>query len=427
MKTSELSRKSEETVTATRRPTKKSAVSQTASSAEAANQREEAIQWASEAASGTDVAKLGASTKGTTRPKPSKKTATGDARAVIDALADSLAVQEFIAMQYPPVEEVVSSPMRMGRALVSGALGMRTDDPKLFATAVRLPECTVVLQSTKSKAKVPVSAPPPNSFDSEVEINDVEDVQLSQSTTDIGVHIELPDGEIELTPQRIVDDGCNGSARDMSMMDAPVVPGIVSTPMMTQIDFEVTKKVGENAGEINRVEKDSSNEKVACAPCDKGITESQGIMNKIDGAKLLHEELVRREPSLTSISTFLNTVCGGTAREKKSEKTEEANVQILGDKEMSVILRIKTRSEAKYLEKQRVTRILVAKTLLEEELANDEPSLFLIAVFRKAAYGGDVSEGKETVCDVVGTEETVATRQPFLSLPNLLQLHHLRI
>jgi len=46
-----------------RRATKKPSVSQAASSAADANQREEAIQWASEAAWGTDVAKLGASNK----------------------------------------------------------------------------------------------------------------------------------------------------------------------------------------------------------------------------------------------------------------------------------------------------------------------------------------------------------------------------
>jgi len=81
-KTSEMSKKSDETVTATRRATKKLSVSHTASSAADANQREEAIQWALGAALGTDVTKLGPSNKETTRPKPSKKTATEDVRTV---------------------------------------------------------------------------------------------------------------------------------------------------------------------------------------------------------------------------------------------------------------------------------------------------------------------------------------------------------
>jgi len=54
-----------------------------------------------------------------------------------------------------------------------------------------------VLKSTKTKAKRPVSAAPPNSMESEMDVNWSECVQLSQSATDIGVHIELPDGEIE--------------------------------------------------------------------------------------------------------------------------------------------------------------------------------------------------------------------------------------
>jgi len=59
-------------------------------------------------------------------------------------ICDALAVQDFIASQYSPIEETVSSTVRMGRALVSGAFGMRTDDPKYFETAVKMPECTVV-------------------------------------------------------------------------------------------------------------------------------------------------------------------------------------------------------------------------------------------------------------------------------------------
>jgi len=152
-KPAETSKKSEETVTAALRVTKKSSASQAASSALDSNQREEAIKWVSKTASGTDVAKIGGSNKETARLKSSKKAAAVDVRPASDALESSLAVQEFMAMQYPPVEELVSSPVRLGRALVSGALGMRNDDPTIFATAVRLPECTIVLHSTQSKSQ----------------------------------------------------------------------------------------------------------------------------------------------------------------------------------------------------------------------------------------------------------------------------------
>jgi len=48
-----------------------------------------------------------------------------------------------------------------------------------------------VIRCSKKKAKAPVFAPPPNSIDSEMDMNDSADVQLSQSATDVGVQIEL--------------------------------------------------------------------------------------------------------------------------------------------------------------------------------------------------------------------------------------------
>jgi len=50
---------------------------------------------------------------------------------------------------------------------------------------------------------------------------------------------------------------------------------------------------------------------------------------------------------------------------------------------------IQTRSDARYIEKQRTTRIIAAKSLLEEELAKSGPSLASVATFRAAAYGND--------------------------------------
>jgi len=121
---------------------------------------------------------------------------------VVDT-AESLAVQDFVARQYPPAERNVSSTMRMGRSLVSGALGMRLDDPKYFEATVKLPECTVILQSTRRKAKIPVSAPPPNSIESERDLSESGDLQLSQSATDIGVFVELPGAGVDPMKQKM--------------------------------------------------------------------------------------------------------------------------------------------------------------------------------------------------------------------------------
>jgi len=242
-----------------------------------------------------------------------------------------------------------------------------------------------------------------------MEVNDVEDIQLSQSTTDIGVHIELSDGDVELMPQEVSEADDDGAVRDISMTDAPVVPETVSTSMISHLDLKTNETVGENTDKITQAEKGPSKAKIAGTASGKVTTESQRMMDEIDGAKLLQDELIRRDPSLASISSFLNTVCGVTAPRKKTEGIEGANVRVTEDKERTAVISTKTRAEEKCLEKQRIKRILVAKTILEEELAKDEPSLFSAAAFRKAAYGGDVSEGEGPVCDVVGPEETAIT------------------
>jgi len=81
---------------------------------------------------------------------------------------------------------------------VSGALGRKVDDPKMFETVVNIKECKVILQSTRKKSKVPVSAAPPNSTESERDMDESGSVQLSQSATDVGVHIGLPEVEVEV-------------------------------------------------------------------------------------------------------------------------------------------------------------------------------------------------------------------------------------
>jgi len=144
-------------------------------------QREEAAQWASSAASETMVATSKVPVEVLVRSNASLKCMSEKGITANLESEESLFAQEFIAAQYPPiVEGGVSDAIRMGRALVSGALGMQTDDPKLFDATVKLPDCVVVLQSTKKKARTPVFAPPPNSIDSEIDGNDSCEVLLSR-------------------------------------------------------------------------------------------------------------------------------------------------------------------------------------------------------------------------------------------------------
>jgi len=112
------------------------------------------------------------------------KKAEDSQQAVSTETLESLEVQKFVTSQYHPVDEGVSSTVQLGRSLVLGAMGRRTDDPRIFETAVDLMDCSVIIRTTKEKAKTPVSHPPPNSIDSDVEGDGSGDVHLSQSTTD---------------------------------------------------------------------------------------------------------------------------------------------------------------------------------------------------------------------------------------------------
>jgi len=69
---------------------------------------------------------------------------------------------------------------------------------------------------------------------------------------------------------------------------------------------------------------------------------------------------------------------------------------------------------ARYLEKQRTTRIIAAESLLREELAKPNPSLLSIAAFRKVAYGdekggeAESSVGRMVVWGDSGEREKIA-------------------
>jgi len=165
--------------------------------------REEARFWAAGEVSDTAVIMQSTGEKASTRQRGGKKTA--EKKTINSAkVATATYVQDFMTLQYPPMDEGVSSTVRLGRAFVSGALGRRMDDPKLFDAAVNITECSVRLLTTTRKAKTPVSAPPPNSIDSEMDKGDDNEAHLSQSATDLDVQIELPSANAECTFQDMV-------------------------------------------------------------------------------------------------------------------------------------------------------------------------------------------------------------------------------
>jgi len=168
-------------------------------------QRELAKQWAEEDTSTTSTVTQSTVEKGPGRSKAVSKKSSERQQTTSMEDKRNLYAQDFIASQYPSVEEGVSSTVRLGRSFVSGAMGRKKDDPKMFEMAVELMDCNVPLRTTNEKAKVEVSKPPPNSIDSDVEEGGVSDVRLSQSTT--GVYIELPETTTEMEEQGVSGTG----------------------------------------------------------------------------------------------------------------------------------------------------------------------------------------------------------------------------
>jgi len=401
--------KLEEKLPGSRKGAKKTAVSRTVSTEAAISQREEARRWAA-TGTGSETSIVGGSVEGEMPTKTGIiiEALTVEASMVYTESADSLYVQEYMAAQYPPVEEVVSSTVRLGRALVSGALGMSTDDPKLFETAIRLPECSVVIRSTKRKARAPVSAPPPNSLDSEMDINESTDVQLSQSATDVGVQIELPGLGIEALLQEILAKEDVTASDKPTTTEAPPTPGLIATPDLSTVKRNKSGVQHDESGCEISGERKASGE---CKIVKKGeltALESQRILEEIESSKVLREELRKQDLSLASASSFLNVVCGGASKSKGSQKTGELQSTSAGNEGGVIAELTKEQLEAKYVEKQRVANIMAAKPLVEEEVAKAEPS-WALAVASRPVVGEDVASAHSVVEEQVALSATPTT------------------
>jgi len=181
-------------------------------------------------------------------------------------------------------------------------MGRRTDDPRIFKTVVDLIDCSVVLRTTKVKARNSVSDPPPNSIDSDVKGDETGDVHLSQSTTDTSVQIELPEGGAESATQgRNGVTNVDAQADAGNTTDGPETPGYIATPVQT--NFEKEKKLtartdGGLAGTAN-----GSHAEVRTSVMPRGVvlSEFNRMMKKIDTSELVQEELKTFHPCVCVI------------------------------------------------------------------------------------------------------------------------------
>jgi len=140
---------------------------------------------------------------------------------------------------------------------------------------------------------------------------------------------------------------------------------LIATPDISPVKVNRTGEQREKSGgEISR-ERETPSEGKIVRKGDLTTLESQRILEEIEISKLLREELKKQDQSLASASSFLNVVCGGTSKDKGSQKTGEIQGKPSGSKVGVIAYLTKEQLEAKYLEKQRVIRIIAAKSLLE--------------------------------------------------------------
>jgi len=141
------------------------------------------------------------------------------------------------------------------------------------------------------------------------------------------------------------------------------------------------------------------------------LAEYNRMIDEIDASVLVQGELRKTDPTLASASSFLDVVTGGGTKRKRSVKeAEDVPATEGGDVPVATkVVDVLPPPSAKYLEKQRTTRILAAESLIRDELRKANPSETSIAAFRKAAYG---DEGVPTT-DVSGDmrEEIIHTTE----------------
>jgi len=181
--------------------------------------------------------------------------------------------------------------------------------------------------------------------------------------------------------------------------EAPPTPGLIATPDISPVKINKTRDQQEGRGGEVRGEIEAPSENKPVRKGDLTTVESQRILEEIENSKLVREELKKQDLALGSASSFLNVVCGGTSKDKGSQKTGEMQSKSSGSKIGAIAYLTKEQLEAKYMEKQRVIWIIAAKSLLEEELAKAESSWASVATFGAAAGDGE-EPGSGNVVDV---------------------------
>jgi len=200
-------------------------------------------------------------------------------------------------------------------------------------------------------------------------------------------------------------------ATNEDVTEAPVAPGIVLTPRISVAAVESRVVISTEANKEITIVEELSAAGTGVATGKAKLTESQRMIKEIDATVLLQQELMKSDPLLASASSFLSVVCGNERTNKNETKTNDENVRMTGTVLCVPLPTNRPQPSARYIEKQRVIRITAAESLLNEELAKNNPLLTSTAAFRKAAYGDE--SHKKTGQD---RKQIVTTKTPLAAV-----------
>jgi len=257
------------------------------------------------------------------------------------------------------------------------------------------------------------------------------DSQLSLSATDLCTQIDLPGGstEVETLGIHTVEDvpiaveAATGNSADLEIMTDPVLSNAADGIMVS--GCPATQDLGAQGKEYNPIK--------PVTPRSVVLADFNLMMEEINVASLLREELIWTEPQLASAYSFMNIVSGGdpTNARRPFVATERFPHTAIGDVGVAVgvdaAANVMTEMpsgpslrDVRIAGRQRLTRITAAKSLLKEELRKKNPSVTSIAIFRREVYGeGGHQDGTDVAdaavarveCDV-GVDPGVVPKCP---------------
>jgi len=193
---------------------------------------------------------------------------------------------------------------------------------------------------------------------------------------------------------------------DEEMMgEAPVAPGVLAMLVVATVVANVITPEIATSGMIDRRGGMKEVSERTLTPRSVVLAEYNQLLKEFEASTIAQEELRRSEPSLASVASLHEVVTRGVEEGKRLEKEGGALSQPIGAGTAELAVDEASRAKAKYNARQRMIRVIAAKSLLREELAKVNPLPASVSAFRKAAYGDEsVGPTKEESGSVVKEE-----------------------